>query len=227
MGSMRTPAAPARGGCGDGPAESVGQDEVLEAPARSRTARCASKDPPIERAATSITKARPSRTRSSAWTGPSVSPSALVAPCGGRQDGREVGATEPGRCHIERLLEKRAVERVGLVEDGEHAELAVGEHGFHGYFGPGHEPLDEKGPVRCLPGVGGDGPGHARWPATASATVSARITPWLPDNEVGLTTQGKPTSEARRAELGGLRVGREDREGRLGHLRRVQEGPHD
>ena len=64
----------------DRPAESVGQDEVLEAHAGPEL-KVREQRPPIDRAATSITQARPSRTRSSAWTGPSVSPSALVAAC--------------------------------------------------------------------------------------------------------------------------------------------------
>ena len=50
---------------------------------------------------------------------------------------------EPRRRDVDGFLEERPVERIGLVEDGEHAEAAVVEDSFHGELRAGNEPLNQ------------------------------------------------------------------------------------
>ena len=51
---------------------------------------------------------------------------------------------QAGRRDVNRLLEIRALERVGLVENRENAQLAPGEQCFDGNFRAGNVALDEQ-----------------------------------------------------------------------------------
>src|SRR5919108_4044457 len=55
---------------------------------------------------------------------------------------------------VDRLLKKRAVQRVGLVEERQHAQLAVGDEALQGHLSPWDEAFDEDLPRGA---AGGDG----------------------------------------------------------------------
>ena len=55
------------------------------------------------------------------------------------------------RRQVDRFLEERAVERIGLVEDRQHLEGAAMHHPFESVFAAGNEPFDERGCVRVVP----------------------------------------------------------------------------
>ena len=59
-------------------------------------------------------------------------------------DGGLSSARQPGRRDVDRLLEEGAVERVGLVEEREHLELAVGQQALQRDLAPGDEVLDQE-----------------------------------------------------------------------------------
>ena len=62
--------------------------------------------------------------------------------------------------------------------------------------------------------------------ASAPATVSALMTPWLPEREVGLMTLGSPTVSTSAASSAARAVGGQEGEAGLGHLGRFEQGAH-
>ena len=136
--------------------------------------------PPIERAATSRMYGPPGPSRSSAWIGPCRSPNAADGPLDRLDDRllRLLGVAR--RRDVDRLLEERAVERVRLVEEGQHAQRASVEQPFQRHLRPRDERLDHDLPLarrRRRPAS----PRSARTPCTNSAGSLARITPRLAD----------------------------------------------
>src|ERR1700737_521155 len=91
---------------------------------------------------------------------------------------------------IDGLLEEGSVERIGLVEDGQHLELAVAKQGLDRQLVAGDETSTMSAgrpPSRS----------HAatiaatRWKTSGKLPASStRITPWLPERSSGLTTLG-------------------------------------
>jgi hypothetical protein len=57
----------------------------------------------------------------------------------------------PRRRHVDRLLEEGAVERIGLVEEGEQAEPPAVEEPLERHLPPGHEGLDQHPPALGVP----------------------------------------------------------------------------
>ena len=51
------------------------------------------------------------------------------------------------RRHVERLLERRTDQRIGLVEKRQHGQLAIAQQPLHGQLGPRHERLHEQVPT--------------------------------------------------------------------------------
>ena len=123
-GTMSTPDAPSAPRGAQRPAQGVGDHELLERSARGERQASASTGrrwcaPPPR----SPTPGR-SCTRTSAWTGPSTSPRAAAAAAVADSTAAVSAGAEARRGHVDRLLERRAVERVGLVEHGQDAQLA-------------------------------------------------------------------------------------------------------
>ena len=150
----------------------------------------------MERAATSMTTGRPSApTRSSACTGPSRKPRAAAAAItvGGQRGLDRHRLARRG--DVDRLLEERAVERVGLVEDGQHLEGPGHQEGLDGDFGAGDEALDQHRFQR--PGNGMD----AVDGRPGLDVVIDPDDPWLPERDTGLTTHGYPIRDAAAATL--------------------------
>ena len=163
-------------------------------PAPKRSAR--EHSPPIERAASSSTLT-PLAVHAQLGVDRSL-PQAQRArrPRSDRLDLGQDGRRQPRRRHVQRLLEVRPLERVGLVEDRQH--LADARRAA----APRPPPPRRAG---SSPAAAARRPARRRRresPRTRSAAAracsasSARITPRLPDNPSGLTTQGKPTSRA-------------------------------
>ena len=112
-------------------------------------------------AISSITTSR-ALTRHSAWTAPWCSPSASDGLLNGRDDHLLLRLTERRRRDVDRLFEKRTIERIGLVEDRQRSNAASGEHALNGILAALDEAFDDdllptgmsKGPNR--------GPGEQR-----------------------------------------------------------------
>ena len=135
-------------------------------PAPNRSVRAQS--PPIDRAATSITHTRspksPSvdRRTSDVRPGPSVqtrwtaSVGRRVRRVGRGRDERERRRREARRRDVDRLLEVRTLERVGLVEHREHLERAVAQQPLERDLDARDVLLDDH---RAVPEAGDPGPG--------------------------------------------------------------------
>ena len=79
------------------------------------------------RAATSSIQTPREFTRISAWMGPWVRPSALIAASVVRMIAALRGGGLARRRDVDGLFKERAVERIGLVENREHAQLSIRE----------------------------------------------------------------------------------------------------
>ena len=113
------------------------------------------------RAAASSSHASPVCHRTSACTGPATRPKGGHRPADTFGDARLGGPAEPARGDVDALLEVRAVERVGLVEERQHLEPAVGEQALDRDLRPGDEGLDQQPRPFVLvrrPRPGHDGP---------------------------------------------------------------------
>ncbi len=130
-------------------AERVAQQQLLSEIADSRTADCldcrlgsAAPGRTGRRSAAPRLRARrrrPAFTRHSAWIGPCRKPS----PRGPRRRRRRWRAARRRRRRgrdVDRFLEERTVERIGLVEDREHVQLAVVSSPSSAYSRPGMNP---------------------------------------------------------------------------------------
>ena len=135
-----------------------------------------------------------------------------------------VGGARRRRGDVDRLFEGGTVERVGLVEDGQDGELAVGEQSLDGHSGPGTNRSSEQGRGRGRRRRSAAMRRTRSTTAMASSVVSARSTPWLADNVVGLITQGRPIGSDQRGHLVGTGVGRPRGRRPVGAPRRRQ--PH-
>ena len=80
-------------------------------------------------------------TRHSAWMGPCVRPSARHAAVDRVVHRALHRRRRARRRHVDRLLEERTVERIGLVEDRQHLQRAVDEHALDGVLLAGDERL--------------------------------------------------------------------------------------
>ena len=134
--------------------------------------------------------------------GPVSRPSARAAAATASAMRRWSGSGQPRRRDVDGLLEGRAVQRIGLVEQRQHLQRAAGQDPFERELGPGDERFD-RGSARPRPDPAGArrdrraGARAARAPPPATRGSSARITPRLPDSISGLTTHGKPTPPGR------------------------------
>ncbi len=74
---------------------------------------------------------------------------------GGAADTADDGALHVVGCgrgrEIDRLLEERAVQRIGLVEDRERVQPAAGQQPFERVLTAGNESFDERRRVRLVP----------------------------------------------------------------------------
>jgi len=52
--------------------------------------------------------------------------------------------------YIDGLFKKRAIQRVGLVEEGQYLQLAVGEDTFQGNLKAGNEVFDQQRVLLCI-----------------------------------------------------------------------------
>ena len=98
----------------------------------------------MDRAATSSTQARPSRSRQLGVDGPVAQPEGAGGVAGHTLDGGEDLGGLPRRGDIEGLLEVRAVEWLGLVEHREHVEPAAAKQPFDGDLVAGDVLLDQQ-----------------------------------------------------------------------------------
>ncbi len=100
------------------------------------------------------------------------------------------------RRHVDRLLEERSVERIGLVEQRQQLKPTVVHQPFDRVLDAGDELLDERDVERGV-AFGTNlwqpqaGRASGRTPPPIRPRSLARITPRLPDSATGLTTQGK------------------------------------
>ena len=132
-------------------------------------------------------------TRNSPCTGPSRSPSA----CGrsirtGDNVLLEVGR-EAGRRDVDRLLKKRAVERIRLIEHRQRLKRSFCEQPLYCDFDPRHKILGEDPAgllVPCHQTQIGEECTHATERISNSSSSLARITPQLAERISGFTTQG-------------------------------------
>ena len=162
-------------------------------PAPNRRARA--HKPPIERAASS----RMVTTPVGADAQLDVHRAFDEPKCRGRSgrgglDGGEDRGRLPGRRDVDGLLEKGAVQGIGLVEHGQHLQLASRSRPSTATSAPDTKRSTSKG--------SGLSPTMARIrtpAASAWIASSTRMTPWLADREMGLTTHGYPTSVAAEA----------------------------
>jgi hypothetical protein len=134
-------------------------------------------------------------TRISAWMGPCVRPSAFgwrlrvvrtMARCVSRIFAR--------RRDVDGLFEERTIERIGLVEKREHAELAMRENAFQREFAAFDEGFHLQEAVLIFVEARDVGIGQQVFDAAESrdelAGLLARITPRLAESPSGLSTQG-------------------------------------
>ena len=106
------------------------------------------------------------------------------------------------RRHVDGLLEERALQRIGLVEDGERLEFARGDQPFHGEFAPRNVAFHlQRARSPILP--------MRRNAATNSLGSSARITPRLAESPSGLSTHGYGARAGERARIVGERRAKE------------------
>ena len=80
-----------------------------------------------------------------ACTAPSERPSARAAGGGRLRDPGLGGLGQPRRRHVDGLLEEGAVERIGLVEEGQGAEDAALQQAFERHLAARHEVLHQDG----------------------------------------------------------------------------------
>ena len=159
--------------------------------ALARTARRSAARPPRARS-----PPRFARAGTSACIGPCDRPiaraarptAATIACCSSRE--------APRRRDVDRFLEERTVERIGLVEDRQHVKRPVVQHPFDREFAPVNEVLDEHVVVRVealAPDVRRlqDARAADRRRRSSSGRLSARMTPRLPESASGFTTHGK------------------------------------
>ena len=190
---MRTPAAPDRRR-----SDSTGRPSAC---ARMRYSRLTpvpkssvrEHRPPIDRAATSITQARPSRTRSSAWTGPSESSSARVAACVASLTAVKSAPVSPEGVMYNVSSKYGPSSGSGLSNTASTVSSPPVSMPSTATSGPETNSSSSSGRPASTPAAAAMARTRST-AATASAGESARITPWLPDKLVGLTTQGSPTS---------------------------------
>ena len=115
--------------------------------------------PPMVRAATSITEARPSRHPHLGVDRPLDQPERGGGGRGGREHRVEVAGVEARRGDVDGLLEGRPVEGVGLVEDGQDVELARRRRSpSTATSGPGANRSTSRGAPGSTPAAGGDAP---------------------------------------------------------------------
>ena len=163
-------------------------------PAPKRSAR--EHRPPIERAASSSTQARSPSQAQLGVHRPLAQPEGAGRIGGQRLDPAQGLGRKPGRRHVERLLEVRPLERIGLVEDRQHLELAGSHERLDGDLDAGHV-ASRPGPGRPRPRrprPGWRGCGRER--ARAASASSARMTPRLAESATGFSTAGRSTAPA-------------------------------
>ena len=111
------------------------------------------------------------------------------------------------RGDVDRLLEERTVERIGLVEDGEGPERALRQDALDRELAPLDEAFD-RGSCRSRPlriartSLRESSASSRARAASSSAGEFARITPRLPESPSGLTTHGKRTRGSCAADAG-------------------------
>ena len=151
--------------------------------------------PPIGRAASSMSTGWPGSSAARRARGRSRG-RAPARPLSPRRRCVLVVRGQPRRRDVKRLLERRTVQRIGLVEQRHHLQVPARQDAFDGELGPGDERLDQD-----LFGGRGIGSAHRRIGEQARQPrerrrqrrrSSARMTPRLPDNMSGLTTHGNP-----------------------------------
>ena len=195
-----------------------------ERPVENESARAHS--PPIVRAATSITAARPSCTRTSAWTGPSTRPRAAVAAAVAATDGGQVVGCRGGSAS-RRWSPRRPARRGGRACRTRPGPAARRRRQSL------HRHLRSRGrTARRAAGLRGRPPAAVAMrrtrsaTATASSAVSARSTPWLARQGGGLDHARNARPPPPPGDLLGPGVGGQRGEGRLGHLDGGQPRPH-
>jgi hypothetical protein len=108
-----------------------------------------------------------------------------------------VGRRPARRRDVDGFLERRSVQRIGLVEQRQHVQRAAGEDAFERQLGAGDERFDqdEGGGVGIGTAQGRvrEQPLEPSQRVASDARSSARMTPRLPDSITGLITHGNPT----------------------------------
>ena len=79
------------------------------------------------------------------------------------------------RRDVDRLLEERAVERIGLVEDGKHVQRAVVHQPLERVLASGDEPFDQRDRVRVVPLGAHVGRSHSARSRSTAAASAGRI----------------------------------------------------
>ena len=116
--------------------------------------------PPMVRAAASSSHALSGVPPELRVHGPRGQSTGRHRPAGALDDARLGRPAEPTRCHVDALLEERAVERIGLVEDGQHLEPTVAQQTLYRDLHPGDEGLDQQQRSFLLVGGGGHDGAH-------------------------------------------------------------------
>ena len=107
--------------------------------------------PPIDRAAISTTQGPRLVDAQLGVDGTLAETQGQRGPAGDVGDRPLAVVGQPRGGHVDRLLEERPVERVGLVEQGEHRQRAVDQEPLQRHLAAGDEPLDQH-LVRSLQG---------------------------------------------------------------------------
>ena len=146
----------------------------------------------------------------------------------GSGDHLECPGRQPGRCHVDRLLEIGTLERIRLVEHRQDLEGAAPQQALDGDLLSGDVALDDERPAGVLAGFGQDRPDPSGRRAGVRRIVDADHTTTARQGD-GLEDAGDPHIQGERSDVGvgpgdpvlGLGYGRGPERPRIAALSRL------